>query len=283
MTIKEIYTTCKISLSKIYDSREAQNITEWLLCDVLKYHHRISLFEKFEQPINALQQKIILRKLRLLLNKKPIQQVIHKAWFCDMEFYIFPGVLIPRPETEHLCYTIIQENQGILNVLDIATGSGCIAIALKKYHPEWNIVATDISPISISIASCNANKNNVSINFLLDNMLNSHIPEKQFLFDIIVSNPPYVPISEKKQMNDNVVKYEPHEALFVPDDNPLLFYKAIMNIAYYSLKKNGLLYLEVHEFFANDVQALFYNHGYNAFIYTDLHNKKRFIKAIKNG
>ncbi len=282
MTIREIYTTCKISLSKIYNSREAQNITEWLLCDVLNYHHRISLFEKFEQPINALQQKIILRKLRLLLNKKPIQQVIHKTWFCDMEFYIFPGVLIPRPETEYLCYTIIHENKGILNVLDIATGSGCIAIALKKYHPEWNIVATDISPISISIASCNANKNNVSINFLLDNMLNSHIPEKPFLFDIIVSNPPYIPISEKKQMNDNVVKYEPHEALFVPDDNPLLFYKAIINIAYYSLKKNGLLYLEVHESFADDVQVLFYNHGYNAFIYTDLHNKKRFIKAIKN-
>ncbi|NSW44985.1 MAG: peptide chain release factor N(5)-glutamine methyltransferase [Bacteroidales bacterium] len=274
----------KNSLHQLYEYNEAKSITEWLLSDVLKFKYRVQVYEEKDYITSDYQNKLIQQKFKRLLRYEPIQYVIHKAWFCDLEFFVCPAVLIPRPETEELCYKILNEvNIPNASVLDIGTGSGCLAISLKKKRPLWQLVATDISKKAIKIASCNAKRHLVNVNFMLDDVLQTTIADKTNYFDVIVSNPPYIPESEKNKMLDNVVKYEPSIALFVPDDDPIVYYRAIMKLANHILKPNGSLYLEVHEYYADLVMQMFVENLWNTNIDLDIHGKKRFIKAQKNG
>lgn len=284
MKIRELLYVTQKDLQRIYNENEAKTIAEWLFCDILSYSNRISLYENLNQLLEEHSRIKILRKLKRLNQFVPIQYVLHKAWFMNLELWVTPSVLIPRPETEELCNTIIKEmNIENANVLDLATGSGCIAIALKKAKPQWRITATDISSAALKIAQCNANRHGLDIHFLKDDLFKSSITNNLLPVDIIVSNPPYIPISEKSSMRLNVTKYEPSVALFVPNQNPLIFYYAIAQLAEELLRPHGYIYVEVHENLAFQTQALFESKHWKTRIYKDINEKPRYLKVDKNG
>ena len=222
-----------------------------------------------------------------LKQHKPIQYVLGKADFYGLKFIVNEHVLIPRPETEELVQLIIQDAKLIthnsqLSILDIGTGSGCIAIALKKNIPDSIVHALDISENVLKIAKQNAKMNNAEINFVLDNILNpnSKILNPNSLFDIIVSNPPYVRHSEKEQMQKNVLDYEPHLALFINDTDPLLFYKNIADFALKNLKPKGKLYFEINQAFGLEVKDILEDKGFeNVVLMKDLNNKNRILRG----
>ncbi len=271
------------SLESIYDKHESIRISELLIMSNLGVLHRFELYQQLNQTVDKGIYKKICRKWKRLLKAEPIQYVIHKAWFFDMEFYVSRDVLIPRPETEEMCRQVLNDFSDVnhLNLIDIGTGSGCIAISLKKHVQTWNIFATDVSDKALRVAECNALKNQVSVFFLHDDILRSALYNSSFMFDVIVSNPPYIPENEKAMMHKNVVNFEPHDALFVPPDNPLLFYKAILYFANKKLTQSGAVYVEIHEHFFQQVRDLFTQHQYQTILFNDIHNKPRYVKAIK--
>ncbi len=244
--------------------------------------------------------------IKNLKQHRPIQYILGKADFYDLKFIVNPHVLIPRPETEELVDLIIKENQvssiryqvpgsknqvsGIRNqdishltsqisILDIGTGSGCIPITLKKNIPSADLFATDISKEALEVAKQNALQNKVSVEFFLHDILSSNtLPTLNLKFDIIVSNPPYICVSEKKSMQKNVLDHEPPLALFVPDDAPLLFYEAIANFALKHLKPMGKLYLEINEAFGNETSLLLQNMEFKNIIFKkDINTKNRIL------
>ncbi|HYJ62709.1 MAG TPA: peptide chain release factor N(5)-glutamine methyltransferase, partial [Parafilimonas sp.] len=223
--------------------------------------------------------------LQELINHKPVQYVLNEAWFAGMKFFVDEHVLIPRPETEELVEWIVQNafTNSRFSILDIGTGSGCIAIALKNKIKNADVFALDISETALKIAALNAQKNNTDINFSKADILQNQIKINMPLFDVIVSNPPYITKKESAEMHTNVIAYEPHVALFVPDENPLLFYNAISDFALSHLKEKGNLYFEIHENFANDIVNLMQQKGFQSIeIKKDLQQKNRMVKAVLN-
>lgn len=218
-----------------------------------------------------------------LLKQKPIQYIIKKVQFLDLTLHVCPGVLIPRTETELLTDHIIKQNQNkkIKSIIDIGTGSGCIAIKLKKTFPLSDIYATDISDIAITVAKKNAIENNVYINFIKNNVFNiAEIINKFPTFDIIISNPPYIKISEKKFMLPNVLNYEPEEALFVPDNEPLKFYATIADFAKIKLSPKGRLYFEINEQHGNYLLQLLKDKNFaDILLEKDFNNKDRIVSC----
>lgn len=214
---------------------------------------------------------------------KPIQYIIRKTDFLNTRLMVNDSVLIPRPETEELVDLIIEnENQPNLRVLDIGTGSGCIAIALKKNLTDANIFGIDISKEALNTASKNAFVNEVLLHFVhMDILAPQSFPDFQEL-DVIVSNPPYVTLAEKAEMKENVLRYEPHEALFVDNNDPLLFYKAILYFAVENLKSSGRIYLEINESFGDEVVNLFAKSSFTKLmLHKDINGKDRFVSAVK--
>lgn len=214
-------------------------------------------------------------------NENPIQQILGKADFYGLKFYVNEHVLIPRPETEELVDLIIKENKDFNPaILDIGTGSGCIPISLRKNIPNAMVSSIDVSEKALEVAKKNAEWNQVEINFILDDILN---PSKEIApnsFDIIVSNPPYIRISEKEEMSNNVLKYEPHLALFVYNDDPLLFYKKIADVALKGLKPQGKIYFEINENFGAECKQMLENKGFkNVVLVKDLSNKNRILRG----
>ncbi len=281
-TVFQIYQYIKNSLETIYDTREAENITTILLCYVFHFSERIELHENRVLPIDIHTEKLILHKLKRLMRYEPVQYVIHTAWFYSLDLYVNRHTLIPRPETEEMVHTLLMEHSSTsLKVLDIATGSGCIALALKKNRPGWEITATDISNDALQMASCNAKKHFLEISFLNDDIFNSVLYKQSF--DIIICNPPYIPVNEKEHINKNVILYEPSLALFVPSENPLVYYEELIKIASACLKKSGQLYVEVHEQFAHEVEQLFAKSGFTTELFFDFNHKPRYIKSTLYG
>ena len=242
--------------------------------------------------------EILQTKLQQLLHHKPVQYVLNEAWFYKMKLYVNEYVLIPRPETEELAEWIIRDHQvttgfyknaaasdvlqlAAVNIIDIGTGSGCIAIALKKNILLSTITAIDFSEQAIEVAKINAAGQEAEINFIVTDFLDENCWTRLAQYDIIVSNPPYIPISEKEQLAKNVADHEPHQALFVEDDNPLIFYKKIIGFALSNLSKNGKIYAEVHEDFAKEVHRLFLEHHFSSMIQKDIHGKDRLICAFR--
>lgn len=215
---------------------------------------------------------------------EPVQYIIGHTHFADYIFKVSPAVLIPRPETEELVNLIIEENIGIenLTILDICTGSGCIAISLQK-KLNANVWATDVSVEALAIAKQNNEDNNASVDFILSNVLENEFDFLNEKLDVVVSNPPYVPINEADTMDANVIKYEPHIALFVPNTNAMLFYTTIAKKATQYLKVGGRLYFECHTDYAAEVAFMLPQFGYNSCtVLNDINNKPRFVRAIKN-
>jgi release factor glutamine methyltransferase len=224
--------------------------------------------EAFNNYINQLKKGV------------PIQYVLGEADFYQLKFKVNEHVLIPRPETEELVYLILQDakiNQP-KSIIDIGTGSGCIPITLKKHLPNTAINAIDVSETAIAVAKENALKNKVEIDFTIADAL--HLEPKNFQkFDVIVSNPPYIALSEMEDMEANVTKHEPHLALFVEDENPLIFYQKIADFALTNLQQNGVLYFEINQALAQETQELLEQIGFITEIIKDINQNDRMIKA----
>ena len=285
MTIHEGRKLLTGSLTGIYNDSEAENIADW----VIEYLTGLDKKKRInDSNIDlSLSQAEQLQKAAVRLSKhEPVQYVLNESWFCGFKFYVDKNVLIPRPETEELVEWIISNLKfpvQKLNVLDIGSGSGCIPISLKRKIRIAEVWSCDISDAALSVARRNAETLGAEINFLHLDFLN--IGERNTLpqFDIIVSNPPYVLQKNKNQMHPNVLDYEPHTALFVPDNDPLIFYKAIVDFGKKHLTAKGSIFLEAHEDYGTDVKNLFLSEGYLSIeIKKDMQGKERMIK-IQSG
>ncbi|MGN0211808.1 MAG: peptide chain release factor N(5)-glutamine methyltransferase [Muribaculaceae bacterium] len=215
-----------------------------------------------------------------LLAHEPIQYVLDDAYFYGLHFHVDRHTLIPRPETEQLIDLVAGQNTATdLQVLDVGTGSGCIAIALARTLKFAHVTATDISPDAIAVAERNAHELKTRVCFVVDDILSTRLAATPS-YDIIVSNPPYVTEMERAAMERNVLDYEPHAALFVPDDNPLLFYRTITDFALKALRPGGRLYFEINPLFADDMVMLLTNAGLaDAHTEPDYTGKRRFAIA----
>jgi release factor glutamine methyltransferase len=253
------------SFLNLYDEREAFQL--------------IKILKEYFQRNNSSELEIQ-SYLEMLLQGVPIQYVLEEAFFYDTYFKVSKDVLIPRPETEELVHHILNNHTNSnLDVIDIGTGSGCIPIVLKLKRNKWNIDALDISIDALNISLLNAEKHKVIINFINYNFIH-----KDFKFtkkyDLIISNPPYIPVSEKSLMHNNVLDYEPHLALFVEDSNPLVFYEQIAQKSYNALKENGRIYVEINEFFSKETLQIFRDYNYREVtLMKDLGGKERFVIA----
>jgi release factor glutamine methyltransferase len=284
--VNEYYKGIVLKLNALYPVEEARAIADRL---VEHYFHLSPAQRVLSVKIPAEGDKIsfVEEAIDKLLQNIPLQYVIGTAFFMDLELAVNPSVLIPRPETEELVSLILKQYSGRksdskLNILDIGTGSGCIPIALKRYMPQSTITAIDISHEALKVATENAKRNNVEINFIqadiLDHSQWTQLPQ----FDMIISNPPYVTNSEKKQMQRNVLDHEPHTALFVPDDDPLIFYREIIALAKIKLREEGSLWFEINEMFGDDLKHMTKNQGFKEVnIIFDFRGKSRFLHAIK--
>lgn len=269
------------SLATIYDVLEAENFF-YLVLENKNNLKRIDLALQRDLTFTGFEINIWNEILEQLRAQIPIQYILGSTHFYDMVFNVNKNVLIPRPETEELIDWIIKCNSNCsgLKVLDIGTGSGCIAIALAKNLSNSAVFAIDVSKKALATAELNAKKNEVNVTFIEKNILNTSDLEMQF--DIIVSNPPYVRNLEKGNMQKNVLENEPHLALFVDDEDPLVFYCKIADLAKRSLSKNGQLYFEINQYLGDDMIFLLQNKGFkNVALRGDIYGSHRMIKAIR--
>ena len=280
MTIKEQYHSFLQQIQTIYNLNEATVITDWVF-ESLADIKRFDIIKDPDQQLVNLKNKEIEIALSALLQHKPIQYVLGEAWFYNMKLKVNGHVLIPRPETEELVQLILNEEKHFKMpaVLDIGTGSGCIAIALKKDMPQAIVTAIDVSKEALLVAKGNATSQQCVIQFLQVDFLDESQWARLPMFDMIISNPPYIPITEKDKMDNNVTLFEPHKALFVPDDSPLLFYKKIAGFADKHLNPNGKIFMETHEDFANQTAALFLQQLKEVTIQKDIFGKERMVIA----
>jgi len=280
MTIQEAQQQLLFQLFHIYDDREARNIADLVMEHITEWK-RIDRIINKSVPLSVIKEKVLSQFIAQLLDHKPVQYVLHESWFAGLKFYVDENVLIPRPETEELVDWISKENsKGVM--LDIGTGSGCIPVSLKKKLPLADIHACDISAGALTVAQKNAHDNKTSIQFHQLNFLDPEQRRTLPAFNIIVSNPPYIPQKDKSDMHKNVLEHEPHIALFVEDDDPLIFYKAIAEFANDHLQKDGAIYVEIHEALGEAVVALFIQYGFTkTFLRKDLQDRDRMVKAMR--
>lgn len=285
MTTGKAYIDFVESLKTIYDEREANNIADWVFEKVTGLK-KIDRRPNRDKEIDQTDFYQLQDHLAELLAHKPVQYVLHEAWFYKMRFYVDENVLIPRPETEELVEWILKDastkpiNSKPINIIDIGTGSGCIAISLKKELNYSRITAIDTSEKALETAKKNSSELKADVDFIQLDFLDKG--DWKFLkkYDIIVSNPPYIPLQEKESMSKNVTGYEPGMALFVENHNPFIFYKKIVEFAKSHLNPNGKIYVEVHENYAADVKKSFEKAGFNSLIKKDIYGKDRMVKAF---
>jgi release factor glutamine methyltransferase len=285
MTTGKAYKDFVTSLKTIYDDREADNIADWVFEKVTgstKLQRRLNRNDDFEESEFLQLQNYV----QQLLSHKPVQYVLHEAWFYKMKFFVNEDVLIPRPETEELVEWIVNDaNSETIgnkptNIIDIGTGSGCIGISLKKELPNATVLAIDLSKKALEVAKKNSSELKAEIEFLNHDFLNEEEWYSLNKFDIIVSNPPYIPVKEKDSLAKNVTEHEPGIALFVEDNDPYIFYKKIIQFAKTHLNPNGKIYMEVHEKYAGDVKNVFKKAGFISQVNKDIYGKERMIKAF---
>lgn len=278
MKLKEAIEQLNSALSSIIEPRELQAMIRVICEDIFNYDQvDVALRQESELP-DFVPQRVadIIARLRL---HEPLQYIVGHARFHGHQFKVTPAVLIPRPETEQLVDLIVDENPGSdLRVLDMGTGSGCIAISLARALKFAQVDAFDISRDALAVARDNAAALKVRVRLFESDMLSPQPPGR---YDIIVSNPPYVCWSEREAMDRNVKDYEPGQALFVPDNDPLLFYKAIAPYAAQSLERGGRLYLEINQRFGSEVKRLLEAAGFNDVrIIDDSYGNPRFATAV---
>jgi release factor glutamine methyltransferase len=288
--IKEAYHQLQQSIQPLYANREASNIADLIMEDITGWdrsrriiHHDALLSEPQLERYTHCKEE--------LLHGRPTQYVLGHAWFCDMRFQVDEHVLIPRPETEELVMEVKKmyaeippKRDHLFKMVDIGTGSGCIAIALKKYFPNWNVWALDKSNGALAIAKTNAVLLDTVIHFVASDILKEAKTDHLPAFDLIISNPPYIPVEDKQDMDDRVLDHEPHEALFVTNEDPLQFYKAIIAFSDHHLLRGGMLFFETHELFAQEVAALLEENGFeNIAVKKDFQEKERIVLGRRPG
>ena len=278
MKLKEAIDQLNNGLAGLVEPREAQAMIRIICEDVFNYD-QVDMALRQESELPEFAQDRISDIIARLRRHEPLQYIIGSALFHGHRFKVNPAVLIPRPETEQLVDFIIDENPASdLRVLDMGTGSGCIAISLARALKFPTVDAFDISRDAVAVARENAALLKVKVRLFESDMLS---PQPSATYDIIVSNPPYICWSEREAMDPNVKDYEPGQALFVPDNDPLLFYKAIAPYAARSLERGGRLYLEINRRFGNEVKRLLEDNGFNEVrIIDDAYGNPRFAAAI---
>lgn len=314
MTLSEAQLTIRSALLSYYDTREAAQICDWVLEHVSSKKRIDRLIEK-EALLTADQESRLAQILAELQSHRPIQYVLGEAWFAGMQFFVNEAVLIPRPETEELVEWIVNDTlnaerltrnaaqgtesreyrisnpasggkhrtknkeQRIKNLLDIGTGSGCIPISLAKKLSGWSVTSIDVSEAALEVARKNAADLDAGVLFLqtdfLDELEWPHLP----VVDLIVSNPPYIKVAEQENMARHVLDFEPSLALFVPDDDALLFYRKIALFGKSHLHEGGAVFVEINEALGKETVALFEQQGYSVTLRKDLQGKDRMIKA----
>ena len=282
MTMQEATYLLLNKLRTIYTEGEASHITDWVMEHLTGSKKTERMLYKNE-VITKGEESQLQDYIKRLMTHEPVQYVLNEAWFCGLRFYVDKNVLIPRPETEELVEWIISGCKfpiDQLSILDIGSGSGCIAIALKRRLGKATVWSCDISSDALQVAQKNATTLGVDVNFIELDFLQEEQRNKLPSFDIIVSNPPYIPIKEKIEMLPNVLQYEPATALFVPDSDALVFYKAIAAFGKNHLTKNGIIYVEINETLGEATASLFQLNGYNTEIKRDMQGKERIIKVL---
>ena len=271
-------------LEKIYGSDEANA----LIMILLEHYFGINRVKIALEPELRLSESELLTlhfAVKELLKNKPIQYIIGVTDFCGLQFHVDENVLIPRPETEEIVQKIAHSAETMctssVHILDIGTGSGCIAISLAKLIKNSDVTAIDISEKALEVAKKNAEVNDVNVNFVHADILNPEEGLSNQKFDIIVSNPPYVCESEKKDMRANVLDYEPATALFVSDDDPLLFYRKILEFSQKNLRKDGEIWFEINEKLGLETKKLCIDENFiNVEIISDYRGKDRIVKVV---
>ncbi len=267
-------------LKQIYSESELNYLEKIILEEITqKSFSQLFLSNK---KLTEIEQKKGVEIIEKLKQNIPIQYILNKAHFYNLSFYVDSNVLIPRPETEELVEWIIEKykkNRECINILDIGTGSGCIAISLAKNLSNAHLYAIDKFPDTLDVSKRNAQFNSVEVNFICADILSPIKLETKF--DIIVSNPPYIPIAEKQEMDIKVIEQEPNSALFIPNSNPIIFYEKIAEFAQSHLKKNGQIFFEIHQNYGNDVKEMLDKKGFiNIKLKKDISNNHRMISAI---
>jgi len=287
MNIGALEEHYKLELAPLYESDEAKILFSLAAEQVLAMSPSRLMMQK-DEAISFINMQKLLSILNDLQIGKPIQHILGEAHFYGLVFKVNENVLIPRPETEELVEWIISvcctqfsissyESPKKLSMLDIGTGSGCIPITLKKHLPNTQVTTLDVSADAIAVAKQNALQIGVEINFITADILTFQSQEK---FDFIVSNPPYIRDLEKMEMHNNVLLHEPHLALFVSDENPLIFYKAIADFAKTNLKPNGKLFFEINEYLGKETVDMLFSKGFNNIeLRKDMQGKDRMVKA----
>lgn len=278
--VKRIAQIIYDELSGYYTQSEVSALTRIIATEMLGVA-QMTYFLKDDVTLKAEQEAMLFNAIERLKKQEPIQYIQGYSDFCGLRFKVTSATLIPRPETSELVEWIASEYSGkIVNILDIGTGSGCIAVSLAHKLPKSNITAWDISTTALAVAAENSRNNSTEVTFERVDIL-SYEP-KSAQFDIIVSNPPYIKENEKSAMHNNVLDWEPHTALFVPDSDPLLFYRTIAEKGLQMLAPNGTLYFEINRAHGGETMEMLANYGYTDIeLRKDFADNDRMIKATK--
>jgi release factor glutamine methyltransferase len=268
-------------VGEVYDARESRNIVNELFRHYLNLSST-DLIVKANDSISESQMLLVYKAVKRIANKEPLQYVLGKAYFFGMDLHVTPAVLIPRPETEELVRWILEQikpnNYSVHSVLDIGTGSGAIALALKKAQPTWKVTGCDVSKEALRVAEKNSKEFQLEVEWKEVDILSQNFPEGNWI--TIVSNPPYIPVSEGSEMRPSVVEHEPHLALFVPENDSLLFYRRILELANKCETVNQVFF-EIHENYASETLSLGESLGWKSELKKDLQGKARMLLFTK--
>ena len=277
MKLKDLKKDFITKLAITYPNEEILSIFK-ILCKQYMNMSPTKLLLAGEELINIKQIDMFSKAIIKLLSEEPIQYILETTSFYGLEFICSPSALIPRPETEELVDWIVKSETNEIKILDIGTGTGCISVSLANRN-GFVVDALDVSSSALELAKQNAKKNEVDINFIEADIF-EYISDKQY--DLIVSNPPYIRNLEKKKMQNNVLNFEPPLALFVEDDDPLVFYNSILQFANSNLYEKGSVYFEINENFSKEMESLLYSYGFTEIeLKKDSFGKNRFIRGLK--
>jgi release factor glutamine methyltransferase len=282
MTLREAQLQLTQELKAFYTEGEAAAITA-IVFESVTGKKRTEFFQISDTDLTREQEERLKSIKERLLKEEPVQYVLNEAWFCGLRFFVDNHVLVPRPETEELVELAISNCKfpvDELKILDIGTGSGCIAISLKRRIRKAQVWGCDYSAEALTIARRNSDQLGAAVDFVQLNFLDEKEREQlPHIFDIIISNPPYIPFKDRNSLDKNVIAFEPSSALFVPDNDPLVFYRHIAEFGKTHLNKDGSIYAEVHEDYAEASRDVFSAAGYQAELRKDMHGKNRMVIA----
>lgn len=284
MLLKEIKNIYHKELDQLYPKEEVDSMFYLIIEHFLGLERFILAIDPYI-VVSKEEEQYLFESLSKLKKEQPIQYILGETTFLDLKILVNKSVLIPRPETEELVNWVLNDHQNLkrnLDLIDIGTGSGCIAVSLAKFNPNLKVTAMDISKSALTLAKKNALANDVKVEFIQADILK--VSSLNGSYDIIISNPPYVREMEKVNMRNNVLIYEPHLALFVTDEEPLLFYHAIVELAANSLTPNGLIYMEINQYLGGEVKKLMQELNFKEIeIRKDIFGNDRMIKGKYRG